>query len=328
MEGLQIQKHPTNNSLRKQSIKRDVVWITLSSFITYLVASYFDLAERYIDWTALGELYQLDEIIFVLLVFCAGLIWFSTRRISELSLSLKHNLAMQAELSHNNKKIRQLLNDKQSLVQRIALVRESERDHLASELHDVFGQHLAAMDANLTVALNQTDNTSLKPILESVMDSTTVLRSITRNKLRHLKPPSLDSIGLKGAIRELVSEWKQSFSGTTNISLDINDNEIPKPVALTMYRGLQEGLTNITRHADAEQVSIHFHQFRELGNACIQLKLEDDGQGINTNIESQQGLGLISIRERCEALDGEFYIAARQPQGTCLTITIPYDPIV
>jgi signal transduction histidine kinase len=178
------------------------------------------------------------------------------------------------------------------------------------------------------VALNQTDNTALKPILESVMDSTTVLRSITRNKLRHLKPPSLDSIGLKGAIRELVSEWKQSFSGTTNISLDINDNEIPKPVALTMYRGLQEGLTNITRHADAEQVFIHFHQFRELGNACIQLKLEDDGQGINTNIESQQGLGLISIRERCEALDGEFYIAARQPQGTCLTITIPYDPIV
>ncbi|GLQ00877.1 hypothetical protein GCM10007891_27300 [Methylophaga thalassica] len=328
MEGLQQLKHHTDHNQRKHSIKRDVVWITISSLITYLVASYLDLAERYIDWTALGEFYQLDEIIFVLLVFCAGLIWFSTRRISELSLSLKHNLAMQAELSQNNKKIRQLLNDKQALVQRIALVRESERDHLASELHDIFGQHLAAMDANLTVALNQTDNPTLQPILESVMDSTTVLRSITRNKLRHLKPPSLDSIGLKGAVRELVSEWKHAFQGSEHLSLEIQDHEIPKAVALSIYRGLQEGLRNISRHANADQVFIYLHQFREPGNACIQLKLEDDGQGFNSNIEAQQGLGLISIRERCEALDGEFYIASRQPQGTCLTITIPYDPII
>lgn len=328
MDGLKRLLNRTNKTEQAKNIKHDILWVLALSVVTYLVASYFDLAERYIDWTALGELYQLDEIIFVLLVFCAGLIWFSKRRISELSLSLRHNLAMQAELTHNNNKIRQLLNDKQALIQRIALVRESERDHLASELHDIFGQHLAAMDANLTVALNQTNNTALQPILESVMDSTTVLRSITRNKLRHLKPPSLDSIGLKGAIRELISEWKQTFSGMESISVEMNDHEIPKPVALTIYRGLQEGLSNISRHANAEQVFIHFYQFREPGNSCIQLKLEDDGRGINSHYESHDGLGLISIRERCEALDGEFYITARQPQGTCLTITIPYDPIV
>ncbi len=328
MEGLKRVLHRNDTSEQPQNISRDIVWVTALSVLTYLVASYFDLAERYINWTALGEIYQLDEMIFVLLVFCAGLIWFSKRRISELSLSLRHNLAMQAELTQNNKKIRQLLNDKQSLVQRIALVRESERDHLASELHDIFGQHLAAMDANLTVALNQTDNTALSPILESIMDSTTVLRSITRNKLRHLKPPSLDSIGLKGAICELVSDWKQSFPGIENIAVDIKDNEIPKPVALTLYRALQEGLSNISRHANAEQVFIHFYQFREHDNIFIQLKLEDDGQGLDTNLEKQNGLGLISIRERCEALDGEFYIAARHPQGTCLTVTIPYAPLV
>ncbi|WP_289284048.1 MULTISPECIES: ATP-binding protein [unclassified Methylophaga] len=328
MDGLQRQLDRTSDNEQPKRIRHDIVWVTALSLATYLLALYFDLAERYINWTALGELYQLDEIIFVLLVFCAGLIWFSKRRISELSQALRHNLAMQAELTHNNKKIRQLLNEKQSLVQRITLVRESERDHLASELHDIFGQHLAAMDANLTVALNQTNNSNLTSILESVMDSTTVLRSITRNKLRHLKPPSLDSIGLKGAIRELLSEWRQSFSGTDNISLNVHDDEIPKPIALTLYRALQEGLSNISRHANAENVFIYLHQFREPEHMCIQLRLEDDGQGMDTNIENQSGLGLVSIRERCEALSGEFYISTRQPQGTTLTITLPYDPIV
>jgi signal transduction histidine kinase len=328
MDGLQRLLNRPNESEHPLSIRHDIVWVIASSLVTYLIASYFDLAERYINWTSLGELYQLDEIIFVLLVFCVGLIWFSKRRITELSQSLKHNVAMQAELSHNNKKIRQLLHDKQALVHRITLVRESERDHLASELHDVFGQHLAAMDANLTVALNQTSHSPLAPILESVMDSTTVLRSITRNKLRHLKPPSLDSIGLKGAIRELVSEWKQSFSGTDNLSLDVDDTAVPKPIALTLYRGLQESLSNISRHANADNVFIDLHQFREPENLCIQLKVEDDGQGMDTKNASQSGLGLLSIRERCEALNGEFYISARQPKGTTLTITLPYDPIV
>lgn len=316
------------NANDKQRMHQDTLLVLIVTLLTYLVAGYFDLAERYIDWTALGEIYQLDEAVFVLLSGCIGMIWFSYRRRSELTKSLQTNLAMQNELQQTNQHISQLLDENKALIKHTALVRESERQHLATELHDVFGQHLAAMDANLTVALNVTDNDDLHTMLQSVMDSTTHLRSITKNKLRNLKPPILKSIGLSGALQELFQDWQQSFPEISLSSLlSVEDDILDEETALTLYRAVQEGLVNVSRHAQATEVSIVLNEISPsllAGNTSLHLRLSDNGKGLPPK-EPIKGLGLIGIRERVEAQSGTFSLVTASPQGTQLELTIPLN---
>lgn len=306
----------------------DLLWVAFLTLSTYLLAAHLDLAERYIDWTALGEIYQLDEIVFVLLAACLGLIWFSIRRLRALSYSLSNNLAMQAKLQANNDNIRQLLSENQALIKHLIEVRESERKHLATELHDVFGQHLAAMDANLTVARNLSQNKQLKACLSSVIDSTDHLRSITRQKLRQLKPPSLDSIGLSGAVQELLHDWR---GANTHISvetqIELKDDEIGNDVAFALYRGLQEGLSNIRRHADADMVTVDICQFQEFGHHQLQLVLEDNGKGLPADF-ADRGLGLLAVRERAQSLGGIYELSTKKPSGTRLQLKLPYQPLI
>jgi glucose-6-phosphate-specific signal transduction histidine kinase len=318
----------TDMPFNKQQIHHDLLVIAVLALLVYWVAGYFDLAERYIDWTALGELYQLDEIVFVLLAICLGLIWFSLRRIRELKHILLHNLTMQHNLRKTNQHISQLLENNRALVKHIALVRESERQHLATELHDVFGQHLAAMDANLTVATNLNEDSKLSEILVAVMDSTTHLRTLTRDKLRNLKPPILKSIGLSGAVQELLHDWRLSFPDiSVTAELDIHDEQLDEDVALTLYRAIQEGLVNISRHAHADTVFLKLEEQHHQQQHSLHLLLEDNGKGVLSD-SKDKGMGLIGVRERTEALDGHFSLSPASPTGTRLQITIPKQPSV
>lgn len=321
-----------DSDIRQQRFYSDLIVVLIVMLTTYLVAGYFDLAERYIDWTALGELYQLDEIVFVLLAGCLGLFWFSIRRLRELSLTLKRNLSMQQQLKDSNTDIRRLLRENQALINHMTQLREAERHHLASELHDVFGQHLAAMDANLTVAMHLAPQNSdnLRLVLQSVIGSTTHLRGLTRNKLRQLKPPALDSIGLSGAVRELISDWQQTFPDiVVSLNIELRDHQISNEISLTVYRALQEGLVNISRHAEASKVLIHLWQSQQDSAFALKLTLEDNGKGLTPEKQTpEQGLGLVGIRERSRALGGHFAIGNISPTGVRLTLSIPYQPMI
>lgn len=306
----------------------DLSIVLILTTLTYLVAGYFDLAERYINWTALGEWYQLDEIVFVLLVGCLGLVWFSLRRRRELTKTLAHNLDMHEQLKKNHAHIKQLLKQNQALINHMMLVRESERHHLATELHDVFGQYLAAMDANLTVAkqLTPVGNEQLQQVIQSVINSTTHLRSITRNKLRSLKPPTLDSLGFSGAVAELISDWQQTFPEIAVIKqIEIRDESTDEHTALTLYRALQEGLVNVSRHAEASRVEIQLLQQANATHSSYTLILDDDGKGMDVDLTVPDGLGLLGIRERCQDLGGDLTISPSPIGGTRLSVTISHN---
>lgn len=324
-------KDETPVSVRPGSQKTyaDLSIVLVLTTLTYLIAGYFDLAERYINWTALGEWYQLDEIVFVLLVGCLGLVWFSLRRLREQSKTLAHNLDMHEQLKKNHLHIKQLLKQNQALINHMMLVRESERHHLATELHDVFGQYLAAMDANLTVAKQLTPpaNDKLQQVIQSVIDSTTHLRGVTRNKLRSLKPPTLDSLGFSGAVVELISDWQQTFPDiTVSKHLDIHDETTAEHTALALYRALQEGLVNVSRHAEASRVEIQLIQQSTASQHSYTLILDDDGKGMDVDINTPPGLGLLGIRERCQDLGGELTISTSPIGGTRLAVQIGITP--
>ena len=304
----------------------DLAIIVVLSLLTYFVAGYFDLAERWINWAALGEFYQLDEIIFVLLVLSSGLMWFGRRRYMELQETLQRNLEIKTKLERQNSDNAKLLIQNRALIKHITQVREAERNLLAAELHDVFGQYLAAIDVNASVAIKyQTDDPKLQGILKTIQDSASYLRNVTRSQLRSLKPPGLESVGLSASIEDLLSQWQMSFPNyELTITIDVDDQLVDYDIALTIYRCLQEALTNITRHAEASKIDIDLlTQKKSSQRNQISLMIRDDGKGFDHNEGLGKGLGLIGIRERVHALQGQFNVHQADPHGTVLSLTIP-----
>jgi two-component system sensor histidine kinase UhpB len=311
---------------KKNRGKIDLAIIVAASLLTYLVAGHYDLAERWINWAALGEFYQLDEIIFVLLVLSTGLMWFGRRRYIELQETLKRNLEIKTKLEIHNADNAKLLIQNRALIKHITQVREAERNHLASELHDVFGQYLAAIDVNASVAIKyQTEDPKLQAILKTIQDSASYLRNVTRSQLRSLKPPGLDTVGLSAAIEDLISQWQMSFTNyVIDIHIDVDDKLVGYDTALTVYRCLQEAFTNITRHAEAHNIYINLTtQNKSIHGYDISLTIRDDGKGFDPNEGMGKGLGLIGIRERVHALHGQFNLHQAEPTGSVLTLTIP-----
>ena len=311
---------------KKNRGKIDLAIIVTASLLTYFIAGAFDLAERWINWAALGEFYQLDEIIFVLLVLSSGLMWFGRRRYIELQETLKRNLEIKTKLELQNADNAKLLLQNRALIKHITQVREAERNHLASELHDVFGQYLAAIDVNASVAIKyQTEDPKLQAILKTIQDSASYLRNVTRSQLRSLKPPGLETVGLSAAIEDLISQWLVSFPNyEMNINIEVDDNLVDYDTALTIYRCLQEALTNITRHAEAKKIHIDLvTQNKSPQRSDISLTIRDDGTGFDPNEGMGKGLGLIGIRERVNALHGQFNLHQAEPTGSVLALNIP-----
>lgn len=311
---------------KKNRGKIDLAIIVTASLLTYFIAGAFDLAERWINWAALGEFYQLDEIIFVLLVLSSGLMWFGRRRYIELQETLKRNLEIKTKLELQNADNAKLLLQNRALIKHITQVREAERNHLASELHDVFGQYLAAIDVNASVATKyQTEDPKLQAILKTIQDSASYLRNVTRSQLRSLKPPGLETVGLSAAIEDLISQWLVSFPNyEMNINIEVDDILVDYDTALTIYRCLQEALTNITRHAEAKKIHIDLvTQNKSPQRSDISLTIRDDGTGFDPNEGMGKGLGLIGIRERVNALHGQFNLHQAEPTGSVLALNIP-----
>jgi signal transduction histidine kinase len=310
----------------KNNSKVDLLFIIIIMIVTYYVASSFELAETWLEWTVSREHYQLDELIFVLLSLSFSLMWYSHRRYKELQNTLQHNIIISNTLENKNKEISTLLSENRSLISHITHAREVERNELASELHDIFGQHLAAIEVNATVASNYSkDNEKLSPILKNIHVSAHRLIQVTRSKLRSIKPPNLDVIGLTDSINELMSQWTHSFPDyQVDIELDINDDWIKYDTALTVYRCLQEGLSNIVKHAIASEISIKITTETTASNQkTLWLVLKDNGVGISSNVSVHSGLGLIGMRERITAISGHLSIYPAETTGTVLIIKLP-----
>lgn len=300
-----------------------ILIVTVSS---YFIAAYFELAENWQSWASPNEHYQLDELIFVFMTLSLCLVLFSHRRYKDLKIALKHNIAISTNLEKKNIEIVTLLSQNRELIKHITQVREMERNELAKELHDVFGQYLAAIDVNAAVACKYTQgDEKLNPILQTIHTSTAYLIEVTRSQLQSIKPPSLESVGLSASINSLVSQWQVSFpSYKLTISIDVHDDWVNYDSALSIYRCLQEGLSNIVKHAQATTISIDlFTQEKNVGPNEIELIIQDNGIGLSASKGPSAGIGIIGMRERINSLSGEFTVSSAEPQGTVILIKVP-----
>ena len=198
-------------------------------------------------------------------------------------------------------------------------VREDERGHLARELHDELGALLTA--AKLDVArLKSRLAGNLPEASERLEHLTTTLNSgiaLKRRIVEDLRPSSLSHLGLVASLEILAREFEER-SGLT-VTTDLETVQLCGSVQLTVYRLVQESLTNMAKYADATQAEIRL----ENSDGYITVEVRDDGKGFAASDVSPGSHGLAGMRHRVEAAGGRLTVASAPGTGTQISAVLP-----
>lgn len=211
------------------------------------------------------------------------------------------------------------------LASQLLTAQEAERTHLALELHDDLGQSLTVLKLQLRAIQrkappeSQENRESLKHSLNFINEIIERIRRLSRN----LRPSILEDLGLTASLKYLCEEFSNR---DIQVTMDLDDIKglFSKEAQLNIYRIFQESLNNITKYAQASQVSVSI----KLQDGSVVFQVEDNGRGfdhqkvINEDITGR-GLGLTSMGERARMLGGSLNIWSQEGQGTKITIIVP-----
>jgi signal transduction histidine kinase len=200
--------------------------------------------------------------------------------------------------------------------------REDERKHIARELHDELGQHLSAIRLELSFVRMRwgTDNPELREKVQSVQRSIDGVIHVVRDLVARLRPVVLD-MGIASALEWLVCEFRTSSQVMCDLQIDEQVTELSPWQTSTVFRLVQESLTNIGRHAHARvaQVSLQRQSDEYVLTVC------DDGLGFDPTKIGIKSLGLQGMRERAQMLDGQLDLRTRPGEGTKIVVTFPVN---
>ena len=211
------------------------------------------------------------------------------------------------------------------LMSRVNTAHEEERARIARELHDSVAQSLLKIIYAAGFALDFLKEDprlaveEIEEVQQRAKDSLHELRAIMAN----LRPTSLDILGIKETILRYAEQFEEEYAISTSVDLQ-GIESIPPPAELAVFRILQEELTNVRKHANADTVKIK----SETSQGDLILTVEDDGVGFDPEMlaaeqESGKHLGLMAVRERAELLGGEMTIDSMPGMGTRITVRIP-----
>lgn len=303
--------------MKFKKIHKDLLLVLLLVAVFAVVATLTELQEQVALFSQNYEALQLDELPLTLLVLSLGLWWFAWRRTQEAHAQLQERIS--SEL-----KVQELLQHKSDLLQRIYTAKEDERLALARELHDDMGQTSTAIRTEVAVLqrigrLHPEADESVKRIGESAQH----LSQITRLMLHRLRPPALDSMGLAQALMALCDNWQNSNKNLCEFKASDLPEGLNDYACVTVYRIVQEALTNVTRHANAKHVWVQL----TLDSQGLNLNIEDDGRGMADTQAVHQGFGLLGMQERIASVAGRMSISSKIGQGLRLAIQIPKESL-
>jgi signal transduction histidine kinase len=235
-----------------------------------------------------------------------------------------HAMVTAAQLSEERRVQLERANaDLRHLSGRVMGLQDAERRRIARELHDGVGQYLVAIKMSCEVALRETcahgDSSPLKDSLELLDRCTAEVR--TMSHLLH--PPLLEEMGLASAVPWYVEGF--TLRSGIDVTLDMTKplSRLPQPVELTLFRVLQESLTNIHRHSKSKVAAIRLH----LKDERVLLSVEDRGGGFDARNgrPAPSGVGIAGMRERVHELGGEFCVTSGAV-GTTVKVDLPLHP--
>lgn len=232
------------------------------------------------------------------------------------------------------------LAERNELTRRLIALQDEERRHLARELHDEFGQSLAAIRA-LAASARQSaaqDSPALLAECDGIARTATGMMETLRGALFRLRPPDVEELGVAASLDGLISGWNGRSRGRPRFEFKLSGDcdGLPATIGDNLYRIAQEAITNAAKHAEATEVVLRL-AMRDAGSVAadggrskgtekeiekeIELIVEDDGRASERAVKS--GMGLLGMRERVATLGGRLTFEARPGLGATLCVVIP-----
>jgi len=209
------------------------------------------------------------------------------------------------------------------LMNKLFTIQEEERKRISRELHDETSQSLASLLAYMKVLLSKLTDKKQKELLLEARDVAINVLDGLRKMAVELRPPVLDDLGIVAAMAKYITNFSNQQNLAVSFSAPDEKLILSNEVALTLYRILQESLTNISKHACATAVTV----ILEKAAGSVTLIIYDNGLGIRSGAleaaRQKNRLGIYGMKERVELLGGTFTFHSLNAQGTTITVTIP-----
>lgn len=304
----------------QESLWRDTAIVIGITALSIILSVHFNLNEALYTLTRREERFQIDELPIGMLVLLISLMWLSWRRYVHACREVHARRIAETRLGA-------ALAENRRLAQENLRIQEAERKHLARELHDELGQYLNAIKLD-AVAIRESGageaEFSANASLAIIRTVDHVHRSVS-DMIGRLRPVGLDELGLVAAIEHCVDHWRQRIPDTKfELSVRGNFEGLSEPLNLTLYRLIQEGLTNIYKHAHAQQAKIALERIESTDGDRDELRLvvADDGCGMESVMRTSR-FGLSGMRERVEMTGGAFVLESTPGRGLRFEAHLP-----
>lgn len=226
-----------------------------------------------------------------------------------------------SERKKNQANTLRILEENRRLAHRTLTIQETERKHIARELHDEFGQCLTAIqaDASTICALTPDPQDRHHISAQAILTVSKHMYSTMHSIIERTRPNVLDALGLEDALEDYIHNWQRRHPQTQyHFTATEHLEHLDEMLSISIYRVVQECLTNVAKHAQAKHAWVILTKEQE--NVIVTVK--DDGQGMIPESD-HRGLGLIGIRERAQSLAGYFEVQTILGQGTTITFSAP-----
>src|SRR6202166_3097421 len=235
------------------------------------------------------------------------------------------------KLNHLASVLGTLVEDKRRLAERVVSLQDVERKEIARDLHDEFGPYLFALRAHAAsltrlAGAPEPDLGALRKHIGTMADQVNALQQSNRRVLERLRPVGLAELGLADALAALIRLWREANPDVViETSISPSLGERGETAELTIYRVIQEALTNVFRHSRATRVDISVEPAvpRRTGvgeTEAIMVSVRDNGAGLPA--DHKQGFGMLGIRERVLALGGSMTVASTS-HGVTVEALVP-----
>jgi signal transduction histidine kinase len=202
---------------------------------------------------------------------------------------------------------------------------DEERRRIARDLHDDVSQRFALLSFELQ-RLGQSvpaDSADLSARANALWERAAEISSTLHDLTYRLYPLKLELLGLNAAISDLRRQLTNRHDIALSIVYEAVPEPLPREIALCLFRIVQEGLANVTRHSGASRASV---EVTGTTNG-IALVIADTGVGFDPEAVGSRGLGLSGIRQRLDLLGGSLRVSSRAGEGTRLEVTVPFGPV-
>lgn len=255
------------------------------------------------------------------------------RTFTEDELVLLRGIADQAAQAITNARLfEQVRTGQQRLEQlskRLVNAQETERRHLARELHDEIGQALTVLKINIQAIQHTSDTTAIQQHLESSLDLVEQTLEQVRDLSLTLRPSLLDDLGLVPALRWFVDHQAQQADFAAHFTADNVGKSLPPDLEIAYFRIVQEAMTNVMRHAKAQHVHVSLRKRADV----LQMTIQDDGVGFDID-EALHGIsrgatsmGLLNIQERAQITGSRLEISSAPGEGTTICVVTDLDGV-